>query len=563
MHDTLRTLRVGLCLAAFWSAGAAAAEETPGPATADIDAIFAEWDRTHSPGCSLGVYRDGEIAYARGYGMANLEHGIANSPRTVFRIGSTSKQFTAMAVALAAERGELALDDDIRKLLSEMPSYGEPVTVRHLVHHTSGLRDYLGLQWLADRGEDYSVSEALAIIARQRALNFAPGEQFLYSNSNYFLMSQLVERATGQTLRAWTEEHLLRPLGMRHTHFHDDHTHIVRQRANGYSPAEDGGFRTDMTILDMVGDGGIYTTVEDLLLWDNNFYDNRLGKGGPGLIELVETPAELDDGEETPYGFGLFVGEHRGVRMISHGGAFVGYRAAMNRFPDHRLTVAVLCNLGSINPEPLARGVAELYLGDALEPEAEAAADGEVPAAAGAEVATADLERVSGWYWWAQVSAARQLLVRDGRLVYSRGGGHDTELAPQGGDRFLMVDVGARVEVRFEPAGGKPERMLVDSGNETPTVFEAFEQAAPSAQQLGALAGRFHSEELDHDFVLELEDGALVLRRRGEDIELAPLFADAFSGDGLVLRFERGADGHPTAFLLDAGRVRGLRFARR
>ncbi len=560
MIPRLRLSSAFLCLAALVVTVALADEKAPpSPTPVQIDEVFAEWDGTQTPGCSLGVYRDGEIAYARGYGMANLEYGIANSPRTVFRIGSTSKQLTAMAVAVLAEAGELSLDDEVEKHFPEMPGYGEPVTIRHLIHHTSGVRDYLTLAELAEIGGEYSITEAVALIARQKELNFPPGEEYLYSNSNYFLLSQVVERVTGKTLREWSEENLFRRLGMKNTHFHDDHTHVVRNRADGHMPAEDGGFRLSMTSLDMVGDGGIFTTVEDLLLWDRNFYDNRLGKGGPELIETVETPAKLNDGADTGYAFGLMVGEHRGVRTIGHGGAFVGFRAAMDRYPDHELTVAVLCNLGTISPGPLARRVAELYLADVMEGEAETAAE---PQAKVEGAALEDLERVTGSYWDESASRAREIVLREGKLFYSRGG-FDSELAALGSDRFRMLETPMRVEVRFEPLGSKPESMTVEVAGQPPLVFERFERSNPSAAELEAYAGRFFSDELLSEQVLEVEDGVLVVRRRGDDIELKPLFADAFSGQGVMLRFERDAEGGVTALTINAGRVRNLRSVRR
>ncbi len=456
--------------------GVAFADETSNssPTAAQVDAA---WDGTQTPGCSLGVYRDGEIVYARGYGMANLEYGIANSPRTVFRIGSTSKQFTAMAIAVLAEAGELSLDDRLRRHFPEMPSYAETLTIHHLVHHTSGLRDYLTLAWMAELGDEYSIQEAVALVTRQKELNFPPGEEYLYSNSNYFLLAELVERVTGKPLRGWADENLFRRLGMRNTHFHDDHTHLVRNRADGHMPAENGGFQLSMTRLDMVGDGGVFTTVEDLLLWDRNFYANRLGKGDADLITTVETPARLNDGGATEYAFGLMVGEHRGVRVIGHGGAFVGFRAAMDRYPDHRLTVAVLCNLGTVNPGLLARQVAELYLAD------------------------------------------------------------------------VMEDVGEATAGATASDGATPER---------------GERVSPSAAELLAYAGRFHSDELRSEQVLEVVDGVLVLRRRDEDVELTPLFPDVFTGgQGFTLRFERDAAGAVTALTLNAGRVRNVRSVRR
>ncbi len=304
-----------------------------------IDALFAEWDRTASPGCSLAVIHEGEIVYARGYGMANLDWGIANSPTTVFRIGSTSKQITAACIALLRLDGALSLDDEIQEYVPEMPRYERPITVRHLVHHTSGVRDYLSLMSYAGRREHdwYTTEEAVEIIARQKSLNFLPGEQYTYSNSGYLLLGVIVERVSGKTLREFAQERIFDPLGMRHTHYHDDHTEVVSGRALGYSPADEGGIRIDVTTLDMVGDGGVFTTVEDFFLWDQNFYHGEVG--GPRFLKLIQTPGVLNDGESLDYAFGLGVGKYRGLRTVSHSGGFAGYGAQLIRFPEQRFSV--------------------------------------------------------------------------------------------------------------------------------------------------------------------------------------------------------------------------------
>ncbi len=532
-----------------------------------VDAVFAEWDTTSSPGCALGVYRDGGIAYARGYGMANLEYGIAISPQAIFRIGSTSKQFTAMAVALLAEEGKLALDDDVRKYFPELPDYGETITIRHLIHHTSGIRDYLTLAELAGWGEDYSIAEALGIIARQKTLNFAPGEKFLYSNSNYFLMALLVERVTGKTLREWAEEHIFKALGMNHTHFHDDHTHIVRNRADGYSPGAD-GYALDMTILDMVGDGGILTSVEDLLLWDRNFYDNRLGKARPELIDELTTPAHLNDGEALDYAFALMVGEHRGLRRIEHGGAFVGFRAQMIRFPEQRFSVAVLCNLGTINPTPLAYRVAELYLAEVMEPAAEEEASDERPAAA-VTLSESDLERLRGHYWSPERMAARRIYGEEGKLRIDWNGTLTAELLPLGGggDRFAPVGFPVAAEVHFEPAGARrPERMVIVVGSER-RVLVPYEKKTLAPAKLGRYAGSYSSAELDVRYTVELADEVLVLQApRREPAPLEPQFDETFTATGefgaISVEFERDRRGRVVGFLLHVGRARELRFVR-
>jgi len=238
--------------------------------------------------------------------MANLEYGIPLTSQSVFRIGSTSKQFTAMCIVLLEEEGKISLDDNLKKYFQEMPDYAESITIRQLLHHTSGVRDYLTLMSLAGaRGDDfYTDPEVIDMIARQKELNFVPGDEFLYSNSGYFLLAEIIKRVTGDSMRAYAEDKIFKPLGMTHTHFHDDFTQIVKSRASGYGRKKGGDFWINMTTLGMIGDGGVFTSVDDLLLWDQNFYDNKLGKADKKLIDKVLTPGVLNSGEKLDYAFG-------------------------------------------------------------------------------------------------------------------------------------------------------------------------------------------------------------------------------------------------------------------
>ena len=385
---------------AVWDRGAATgrrpgrALRRPGVASphdpqviARIDEVLNEagYGGTDAPGCALGVTQDGEPVLMRGYGMAVLESHEAISPQSVFRIGSVSKQFAAAVVALLHQRGVLSLDAPVRTYLPELPDYslaGEnPVTLRHLIHHSSGMRDYLTLMSLAGRRDDdfYSEDEALAMIARQRELNFPPGSEFLYSNSGYFLVSQIVERVTGQSLREVADELLFSKLEMHHTHFHDDHTHVVPQRALGYAPAPGPGFRQSMTTLDMVGDGGVFTSVEDMARWLRELHTSEiLGKEFHELIRnrglLISPGAESEQREDASigdYAFGLLHGEYRGLRTLGHGGAFVGYRADLETFPDQALGLVVLCNSSAANPGAISRRVVDVLLEAELGPRAE------------------------------------------------------------------------------------------------------------------------------------------------------------------------------------------------
>jgi CubicO group peptidase (beta-lactamase class C family) len=359
-------LLMGIAAALWAPARSLAADYPRTELTARVDALFEEWDRPDSPGAALGIVKDGRLIYARGYGMANLEYDIPITPQSVFRTGSVGKQFTAMCIAILAEAGKLSLDDDIRKYLPEMPVYERPITIRHLVHHTSGLRGYLVLQGLAGRVGDYyfTTEEGIELLSRQKGLNFLPGEKYLYSNSGYFLLGEIVARVSRSSLREFARKHMFEPLGMNNSHFHDDRNMIVRNRATGYAPNDDNGYRIATTQLEIVGDGSVFTTIEDYFKWDQNFFDNQLGRGTRELIDMVLTRGRLNNGTTIEYAFGLGIDSYRGVRRVAHSGSYMGYRANYMQFPDVRFSVIIHSNLSTFAPGQLAEKVADIYLAE-------------------------------------------------------------------------------------------------------------------------------------------------------------------------------------------------------
>ena len=385
-----------------------------------VDKIFAEWDKPTSPGCALGVLQNGRFVYEHGYGMANLDYDIPNSPKLVYYVGSDSKQFTAASIALLALDGRISLDDDIRKYIPEMPDYGTPITINHLIHHTSGIRDIYTLMSLGGlRLEDvFSDSEEIALIARQKELNFRPGDDYLYSNSGYFFLAEIVKRVTGKSLREFADERIFRPLGMTHTHFHDDPGHVMKGRAMSYESDGKGGFRISyLQNFDKIGAGGLYTTVEDLRKWDENFYTHQVG--GDALQKMIHTRGVLNRGDTIPYAFGNNVTTYRGLRVDEHGGALMGYKAEVLRFPDQHFSVLATCNLGSINPQPLAEQVAEVYLGSKMgpKPQRQMASRRDSGVALAAQPSAAELAPYAGDYYSDEVDATYHLAFVDGSLV--------------------------------------------------------------------------------------------------------------------------------------------------
>lgn len=443
----------------------------------EVDAVFVDYDTPGSPGCSLGVIENGEFIYRKGYGLANLEYNIPLDADSVFRVGSVSKQFVAMLVLLLERDGELSLDDDVHQWIPELPDFGEEITVAHLLYHTSGLRDYLELMALAGyRDEDYyNADELLAVLSRQRELNFTPGDEHLYSNTGYFLLGQIIERITGKSLNDAAQERIFGPLGMTSTHFQDDASRIVPHRASGYAPAEGGGFVISMTTLPIVGDGGVFTTVNDLLAWDRNFYDNQLG-GGQALIDRWLTPGRLNDGSSAGYSAGIVDYTYRGLRVVGHGGAFVGFRAEVMRFPEQRLGVITLCNVSTANPTRLSLRVAEVFLGDQMSPPEATVGDDESSAENDEQseefpLPVAELRDFEGRFVSPELQVTYVLSVGDGQLVWEIPHKQTSPLRPQGEDRFRAESW--PVVFRFvRTSRGQVSGFLVDLGRVKNLWFE-------------------------------------------------------------------------------------------
>jgi CubicO group peptidase (beta-lactamase class C family) len=418
-RTTMFQAAAAFVLIAIWSPIALADEHA-----SEVANLFERQDRDDGPGVAVGIARDGKVIMARGFGMANLEHGIPISGDTVFRMASVSKQFTAVCVAMLAEQGKLSVTDDIRKYIPEMPEFDTPVEVQHLLHHTSGYRDYLNLQGLAgfEGKYYYSAADTLDMLARQKNLNFDPGTDYLYSNSGYFLLGEIVARLSGQTLNEFATEQLFEPIGMSSAHFHDDTTRIVPNRADGYSRA-DGGWYIDMTQLDLVGDGALYTSVNEMLRWNDAIIQRRLGNEKSLLPDTIFDAPPLNDGSPTDYAYGLIIDEYRGLPTVGHGGSWVGFRTANLTFPEQGLSIVVLANLSSINPSKFCKNIADIYLKDVLEPESESTegistrGNGRNRDQTEFTVGSEKLPEFVGVYASAELNASYQISIEEDALV--------------------------------------------------------------------------------------------------------------------------------------------------
>lgn len=431
---------------------------------ARVDSVFAEFDRTTGPGCAVGIVQDGRLVFDRGYGIGNLDHGIALRGSSVFYLASVSKQFAAASVLIAEEEGFLSLDDDVRVHLPEFPDYGTRVTIRNLLHHTSGVRDYLTLMELSGIPFENVLSdeEMLGLITRQRELNFAPGSEFLYSNSGYVLLAEIVRRATGRSLRVYSEEKIFRPLGMLDTHFHDDRRHVVDDRVFSYDRRDDGEWATNYLMnFDKVGDGGLYSTVEDLARWDAAFYSDLLGV--PGFAAKMYERGVLTGGDTIEYARGLGVGSRRGLTRVSHGGGLMAFRTMIARYPEQRTTVITLCNVGSASSGALSAAVEDIVLeGSFLEP----VPTTELPRRAQdvseerAAVPRSVIREIAGDYASEELGSTWVLEPSDDGLVLRHPTGRSVDLVPDDESVFS----GAGLVLRFISERGRVVAFVLQAG---------------------------------------------------------------------------------------------------
>jgi CubicO group peptidase (beta-lactamase class C family) len=417
----------------------AAQSASPVP-EASVDAVFARWTR-QSPGCAVGVAKGGTPVLQKAYGMADLEHDIANRPDTIFEAGSVSKQFTAAAILLLAKEGRLSLEDPVRKYVPELPDYGAPLLVRHILQHTSGLRDWGEVASIAGWPRTTRVhthAHVLDILSRQKALNFPSGTQFSYSNSGYNLAAIIVSRVSGKSFADFSREQIFLPLGMTRTSWRDDYTRIVKDRAIAYSPAGD-SFRMNMPFEDVHGNGGLLTTVGDLLKWNENFTNPKVGDAD--FVKRQQEPGRFNDGKPHDYAMGLYVRPYKGIPEVWHSGSTAGYTAFLTRFPQQQLSVAVLCNVSSGAATQYAHSVAELYLGDAIKAVTTTQSNRPQRQESTFTPATKDLASYVGRYYSDEAEVVYEVALEGQELVIKRRPDTVIRLRPTAKDEFSARQV--------------------------------------------------------------------------------------------------------------------------
>ncbi len=506
-----------------------------------VDSIFLEYDKTSSPGCALAIVKNGKVIFKKGYGMSNMEYGIPIRPSSIFHVASVSKQFAAAAIIKLSLEGKLSLNDDIRKYIPEVPYFGHTITFNHLLHHTSGLRDQWVLQGLAGwRSEDLiTEKDVLEMLARQKALNFVPGDEYAYSNTGYTLLGVAVKKISGVSLRKYSDSVFFKPLGMTSTHFHSDHSEIVPNRTSAYQKNENGIWKISIPVFDTYGATNLFTTVEDLAKWDENFYTNKIG--GNAFVKAMQLTGVLKDDTPQTYASGLIVDTYKGYKTVSHSGADAGYRSNFLRFPNQHFSVIILANLANINARSLSNKVADLFLQNNF-----------ITPVNNDKVDTVLVKGWSGNYLDLNSKATISFLYKNKTLQVG-----SMILKPL--NNRLFMDTTYTSTYLFSGDSLKAQLVLSERGTINKT-FEKVKLITLNAVHLQKYTGDFYSSELDTKYHVSVKDSALIVTipRRGE-LKLSPFVKDMFTGD-LSILFSRDKADAVNGFFLTATGVRNLYF---
>jgi CubicO group peptidase (beta-lactamase class C family) len=519
-----------------------------------IDDIFAQYDTTDKPGCAVGVIQDGRFIYKKSFGMANLEHGIPITSSSKFEIGSDTKQFTATCIALLQIDGKLTYDDDIRKLIPELPNYGEKITIKNLIFHTSGLMDYTNLMRIRGINYDecyYNNEDIIRLISKIKELNFRPGEKYLYSDTGYVLLAEIISRVSGQSFAKYVKEKIFDPLGMDNTQIIDNWKQIIKNRATSYHENDDGEYDTYVHISENIGGIGVITTINDFLLWDQNYYSGKVG--GPELQKIISNLKRVNDTSENElYGLGLCFYEYKSISVVSHSGDWLGYVSDPVRYPEYKTSVVVFFN-NEHEPNPMIKSVTDIILADIIkEPNTEL-----ISKEIKNESFNTDLEKFYGYYcavqnvddngephWQVHDASGNRRTIKiynkDGDLFYWRNNDSESRLKRISENEFIM-------DVKY------------------PIVFKNYEPVKYSLEKLHKYSGNFYSQELEVEYQIKVDNDKLVIYIKDKKMsELTLILDNLFLIDEWysTLKYCFNDRNEISGLILDSYRVQNMQFVK-
>ena len=536
----------------------ARAQNLPDSLVKKINTLFKQWDKPGSPGCAVGVVRNDSLIFAKGYGMANLEYDLPNTPKTLFHLASVSKQFTAYSIVLLAKQGKLSLDDDIRKYLPWFPNLGFTITIRHLLNHTSGVRD----QWqlLATAGtrlDDVITQEQIIkILSKQQALNFKPGERYMYSNSGFTLLAEIVKAVSGKSLRRFTDSVIFKPLGMTATHIHDDYTEIGKGRSYSYDRKDSAHYTNSILSYSVAGATSLFSNIEDLAKWEMNFYQYKVGTRQD--IETLTTKGRLNDGAVNNYAMGISNDVYKGNKRYSHDGADAGYRTSVSIFPDLKIGVIVLCNLGDMNAGGKANELADLIIKDKTVSAAKTAQKkvGKAPAE---DIPL--LKKLQGDYITPE-GTTLSLELKNDSLFYRVGA--NAYLLVRDSVRTYSMFYAPEIKFNFSEAAGTD--FTVNTPGDKLHFSRYTKTVMNDDKALQPYTGTYYSPELDCNYRIVLKGHQLYLTNaKYDDQKLTfagsnDLLNDDWWMDHLVIA--RNKKNEVTGFEVNSGRVLHLKFVK-
>lgn len=524
----------------------AAGQISSGSLNSAINGLMSSVATDTTPGCAVGVSREGNVLFTGGYGLASMEFGVSISPQTVFPVASMSKQFTAMAILLLVGDGKLTLEDDVRAYIPELPDYGQVITIRQLLDHTSGLRDHWELLRIA-RGRLFenrvTQQDALEMVFRQPELNHVPGADWLYSATGYTLAAEIVERVSGQPFQEFTRRRIFEPLGMADTRFQYDYTMVVPDRANSYYRLG-GRWRWMIPNSEVMGPTGLLSTVNDLLKWERNYAHPVVGDHA--LISEMSKSGTTTAGERTGYGLGLFIEEHRGEPFINHGGDDAAFHAASGHFPNQDLVVTVICNANSADATGLQLKIADLFLRNGIREDRETAA----PPTHVTQPGSAGYVGI----YAGPDGTPIYISQRGDSLIL--GGSTGPVLVPLTENRFVRSD--GRTEYEFIAA----DTVIAHRPSYPFTIVYTRQTPAMVDQtKMQIYAGEYYSSDVGGTYEIIAQDSTLILKTRwGRDRTLRPTYGDYFSGPIDHVTFTRDSEGAINGFLMNNVRLRNLKF---
>ncbi len=525
-----------------------------------IDSIFISWNTPNHPGGAVGVMKDNKVIYSKAFGLASLEYLVPNTQNTLFNIASVSKQFTAMGIVLLHLQGKLSVDDDIRKYLPELYQFKEIITIRHMLHHTSGLRSLHAMLGMAGwRGDDSRTNADLnRFMLKQKDLNFKPGDEYLYCNTGFMLMVNIIEKVTGEEFSSWMNKSVFEPLGMHDTYIENKYNRVVANNATSYNLSKEGIFDREVEFWGYVGSGNMHSTTNDLLTWSSNFYTQK--PGWEEAFKMMQTIDYLNDGSLNKYAFGINIDSYLGHKRVQHGGSIGGFRAFIGTYPDEKISIAVLTNFSASSSGSKANQIAGILLpkldGDERETEKKHNSSKQI------NLSNDQLKKYENHYWNDKENYARKIFLKNDTLRYSRSATNESPIVPIGNDEFQMLNVTVDLKVKFI-INGKRKSMIVTEENDQSSTFQGFESKMPTREELLSYTGKFYSQELETMYDIYIKNDTLSFHHaRHGDSKMKVLKKDVLEGGWplLIVKYKRDKKGKVEGLFATNGRARNVWF---